>query len=169
MKHLTEKEITALGWELVKQYTHDQYHTNRYALGAMQLEFTYEGPDVSNISITMDGQNARPISYRQAKILTEVYAAKSTTPGYIIINAVRSFLQGVAASRTSARLPLLQDPQVDTCRTEDMITRITDEVVAMKAQVTRLELALVNEKILTQKLKDTNEQLEFQLRQILIS
>jgi hypothetical protein len=169
MKQLTEKEIAALGWELAKQYTHDQYHTNRYALGPMQVEFTYEGAEVSDISITIDEQNARPISYRQAKILTELYVEKSTPLVDRMIHAVRSFVHGMAASRTRAGLPLLQDPQVDTCPTEVIIARITDEVIAVKDQVKRLELALVNEKILTKKLKKANEALEFQLRQILIS
>ncbi len=40
---MTEEQIKELGWKLVKKYNHDQYHTNRYKLGCMEIEFTYDG------------------------------------------------------------------------------------------------------------------------------
>ena len=44
---MTEEQIKGLGWKLVKQYNHDQYNTNRYKLGCMEIEFTYEGKRVA--------------------------------------------------------------------------------------------------------------------------
>ena len=40
---MNENELKGLGFELTKKYEHDQYHTNRYARGVLEVEFTYEG------------------------------------------------------------------------------------------------------------------------------
>lgn len=57
----------------------------------------------------------------------------------------------------------------DTDEILQRIDKIKEQTKALIEHRDRLELALVNEKILTQKLKETNEALEFHLRQTLIS
>jgi len=43
LNRMTENELKGLGFELTQQYEHDQYHTNRYAKGVLEVEFSYEG------------------------------------------------------------------------------------------------------------------------------
>ena len=69
---MTEEQIKDLGWELVKQYDHDQYHTNRYKLGCMEIEFTYENAELLTCDLTISELNWMPISFNQAKLLTEL-------------------------------------------------------------------------------------------------
>ena len=38
---MSEQEVKEIGFELVKQYEHDQYNTNRYKKGMLEVEFTY--------------------------------------------------------------------------------------------------------------------------------
>ena len=69
---MTEEQIKELGWNLVKQYNHDQYHTNRYKLGCAEIEFTYEGKELITCDVTISELNCMPISFNQAKSLTEL-------------------------------------------------------------------------------------------------
>lgn len=69
---MTEEQIKELGWKLVKQYSHDQYHTNRYKLGCMEIEFTYEGKELLTHDVTIKELNCMPISFNQARMLTEL-------------------------------------------------------------------------------------------------
>ena len=70
---MTEQQLIELGWKLVKQYNHDEYHTNRYKLGDMEIEFTYEGEKLHTCDVTITELNCIPISLNQAKLLTEFY------------------------------------------------------------------------------------------------
>ena len=72
-KKMTEQQIKELGWKLVKEYDHDQYHTNRYKLGCMEIEFTYEGKELVSHDVTISELNCMPISFKQAKLLTELF------------------------------------------------------------------------------------------------
>lgn len=74
---MNEEQIKELGWKLVKQYNHDEYHTNRYKLGCMEIEFTYEGKDLHTCDVTISELNCMPISYNQAKLLTELIGHSS--------------------------------------------------------------------------------------------
>jgi hypothetical protein len=69
---MTEQQIKELGWELVKQYNHDQYHTNRYKLKCMEIEFTYEGEVLLTHDLTITELNYMSISLKQAKLLTQL-------------------------------------------------------------------------------------------------
>ena len=69
---ITEKQIKELGWKLVKQYKHDKYHTNMFQLGCMHIEFTYEGKELLTCDVSISELNCMPISFNQAKILTEL-------------------------------------------------------------------------------------------------
>tara|TARA_R110001632_G_scaffold137804_2_gene253436 strand:+ start:21185 stop:21406 length:222 start_codon:yes stop_codon:yes gene_type:complete len=39
---MTESSIEILGFDLVKRYNHDQFSTDRFQKGIIQVEFTYE-------------------------------------------------------------------------------------------------------------------------------
>ena len=69
---MTEEQIKELGWKLVKQYNSDQYHTNRYKLGCMEIEFTYKGKELLAHDLTISELNCMPISLNQAKMLSEL-------------------------------------------------------------------------------------------------
>lgn len=69
---MTEEQIKELGWKLVKQYNHDQYNTNRYKLGCMVINFTYEKKQLLTCDLTISELNCMPISFNQAKLLTEM-------------------------------------------------------------------------------------------------
>ncbi len=40
---ITELDLFLLGFQRVKQYVHDNYNTDRYRRGSIQVEFTYKG------------------------------------------------------------------------------------------------------------------------------
>lgn len=67
---MTEADLKALGWQLVKSYQHDQINTNRYKLGCMEIEFTYEGEGAVTTDLTISELNCMPINLHQAKLLT---------------------------------------------------------------------------------------------------
>lgn len=69
---MEENELIELGWKFVKTYTHDQYKTNRYKLGCMEIEFTYENKELLTCDVTISDLNCMPISLNQAKLLTEL-------------------------------------------------------------------------------------------------
>lgn len=70
---MTEEQIKELGWEFVIQYIHHPYHTNRYKLGCMEIEFTYEGKELLTHDVTIPELNCMPISFNQVKLLTEFF------------------------------------------------------------------------------------------------
>lgn len=72
LEQLTENKIKELGWKFTKTYTHDQYTTNRYGLGCMSIEFTYENEELFCVDVTITELNCMPISFNQAKLLTEL-------------------------------------------------------------------------------------------------
>lgn len=69
---IVESRIKEIGWKLVKQYSHDQYNTNRYKLGCMEIEFTYEGRDLLTCDLTISELNCMPISFDEIKKATEL-------------------------------------------------------------------------------------------------
>ncbi len=71
---MNENQLIELGWKLVHQYPHDQYHTNRYQLGCMEIEFTYEGEKLINKELTIREINTMQISNAQLKTLTKFFS-----------------------------------------------------------------------------------------------
>ena len=47
----TELELVALGFKCVNNYKHDQYNTNEYVKGILEIEFTYEGDLLVNVDV----------------------------------------------------------------------------------------------------------------------
>ena len=72
---MTEVQITELGFEFIKTYTHDEFKTNRYARGVLEVEFTYEGNKIRTVDLTISEINCMPISFEQMKLITEVLSS----------------------------------------------------------------------------------------------
>jgi hypothetical protein len=60
---MTEGQIKKLGFKLVKQYEHDQFNTNRYQKGLLEVEFTYEGEELKTTDLTIQEINCIPITF----------------------------------------------------------------------------------------------------------
>ena len=69
---MTEKEIKEIGFELVKQYNHDQFNTNRYQKGILEVEFTYENKQLVTVDLTMEEVNCLPITINELEQLNEI-------------------------------------------------------------------------------------------------
>ena len=70
LNRMTENELKGLGFELTQQYEHDQYHTNRYANGVLEVEFTYEGDKLLTCDLTISELNCKPVTLDDMKALT---------------------------------------------------------------------------------------------------
>ena len=69
---MTENELKGLGFELTKKYEHDKYHTNRYAKGILEVEFTYEGDKLLTCDLTISEMNCKPVTLDEMKALTPI-------------------------------------------------------------------------------------------------
>lgn len=70
---MTEEELKGLGFELTTKYKHDQYHTNRYAKGVLEVEFTYEGDELKTCDLTILECNCKPVTLEFMKVLTAIF------------------------------------------------------------------------------------------------
>lgn len=72
MDKMTEEQIKELDFELVRQYNHDQFHTNKYNKGALMVEFTYEGEALLTVDMTIEEVFCKPITLDQLKVLVPI-------------------------------------------------------------------------------------------------
>lgn len=72
IEDLTEYSIKFLGFELVKEYEHDQFFTNRYKKGCLVVEFTYDGGKLVSIDVTIDEVIGLPIDKNELKTLDKI-------------------------------------------------------------------------------------------------
>lgn len=69
---MTEQQIKGLGFKLVKQYEHNQYNTNRYELGNLEVEFTYEKQKLITCDLTIEEINCLPINKEELMQLNKI-------------------------------------------------------------------------------------------------
>lgn len=69
---MSEQEIKGIGFELTKQYTHDQFKTNRYKKGILEVEFTYEDKKLVTVELTMEEINCLPITKEELQQLNKI-------------------------------------------------------------------------------------------------
>ncbi|MDC9722391.1 MAG: hypothetical protein PSN34_06415 [Urechidicola sp.] len=69
---ITERELQGLGFELKKSFEHDQFITNRYVKGILQMEFTYEDDLLVSSDITIEEINCMQISLDEVKQLDKI-------------------------------------------------------------------------------------------------
>ena len=74
-KQINENELKLLGFELKQKYKHDQYHTNRYAKGVLEVEFTYEGDKLLSCDLTISDMNCKPVTLDEIKALSPILGA----------------------------------------------------------------------------------------------
>lgn len=70
--NITEEQIKTLGFEFVKTYNHDQFITNRYKRGLMEVEFTYEDSRLQTCDLTISELNCMPVDFEDIKKISEV-------------------------------------------------------------------------------------------------
>jgi len=69
---MTEEQLKGLGFKLTKQYEHDEFHTNRYAKGVLEVEFTYEAQQLVTCDLTISELNCKPVTFDEMKALTTI-------------------------------------------------------------------------------------------------
>jgi hypothetical protein len=69
---LTEDQIKELGFELSKEFPHDQYHTKRYTKGSLEVEFTYEGEKLVSCELTITEIMCKPVTFEEIKVITPI-------------------------------------------------------------------------------------------------
>lgn len=69
---MSEQEIKGIGFELTKQYTHDQFKTNRYQKGILEVEFTYKDKKLVTVDLTMEEINCLPITKEELQQLNKI-------------------------------------------------------------------------------------------------
>lgn len=69
---MTEKEIKEIGFTLVKTYNHDQFTTNRYQKGVLEVEFTYENKKLVTCDLTVEEINCLPITKIEIEQLNKI-------------------------------------------------------------------------------------------------
>jgi len=69
---VSEDQIKEIGFKLTDSYKHDHYHTNRYKLGCLEVEFTYEKTELLTCDLTISELNCMPISFNEIKQIAEL-------------------------------------------------------------------------------------------------
>jgi len=72
IEDLTEYSIKFLGFKLIKEYKHDQYFTNRYKKGCLEVEFTYDDKDLVSLDVTIYEVIGLPINKNKLKTLDNI-------------------------------------------------------------------------------------------------
>ena len=73
---ISEAQAKEIGYHLVKQFDHDQFKTNRYANGILEVEFTYEGGELVSFDLTIPEINSMEINMQDLKVLTQILTSK---------------------------------------------------------------------------------------------
>lgn len=69
---MKEEELKELGFKFVKRYDHNEFHTNRYEKGLLEVEFTYEGDKLLTCDLTISELNCVPVTLEDMKALTPI-------------------------------------------------------------------------------------------------
>jgi hypothetical protein len=72
MGNIKESEIKKIGFKLVKNYKHNQFETNRYELGLLEVEFTYLKSKLVTCDVTINDVNCVPVSIAEIVALNEI-------------------------------------------------------------------------------------------------
>ena len=69
---MTEQDIKEIGFNLVKQYQHDDFHTNRYRKGLIEVEFTYKNDELLTIDAAISEINCIPVNKSDLQTLDKI-------------------------------------------------------------------------------------------------
>lgn len=73
---MTEKEAIKLGFEFVKTYNHDDYRTNRFVNGVIELEFTYLQDKLVTADVTIEEINCMEVNREKLYMLNKLLNGK---------------------------------------------------------------------------------------------
>ena len=73
---MTEQDIKKIGFKLIKQYEHDQFNTNRYKKGILEVEFTYQEGKTVMHDLTIEEVNCLPIGKTELQQLDKILNKK---------------------------------------------------------------------------------------------
>lgn len=69
---ISETQIEEIGFKHTDSFMHDHYHTNRYKLGCLEVEFTYKREKLLTCELTISELNGMPVSFNEIKRITEL-------------------------------------------------------------------------------------------------
>lgn len=69
---MTEEQLKGLGFVMTKQYKHDEFVTNRYTNGVLEVEFTYGWEGLKTVELTISEVNCKPVNFEEMKALTPI-------------------------------------------------------------------------------------------------
>ena len=69
---MNEKQLKELGFDLIRQYEHDEFWTKRYENGNLEVELTYEGNTLRTCELTISEINCRYVTLAELKVLTPI-------------------------------------------------------------------------------------------------
>lgn len=69
---MTEEQLKGLGFEMTKQYQHDEFVTKRYTKGVLEVEFTYALEGLKTVDLTISEVNCKPVNLAEMKALTPI-------------------------------------------------------------------------------------------------
>lgn len=69
---MTEEQLKGLGFEMTKQYEHDEFVTKRYTKGVLEVEFTYGWEGLKTVDLTVSEVNCKPVTLAEMKALTPI-------------------------------------------------------------------------------------------------
>jgi len=69
---MTEEQLKGLGFEMTKQYEHNESVTKRYTKGVLEVEFTYGWEGLKTVDLTISEVNCKPVTLAEMKALTPI-------------------------------------------------------------------------------------------------
>lgn len=71
---MKEEDLIKLGFKFHSRYEHDDFYTNRYVKGILQVEFTYTATNKQiSTDVTIEEINCMPITLEEIKVLIPVF------------------------------------------------------------------------------------------------
>ena len=69
---MNEQDAINLGFEFVKTYNHDEYRTNRFVNGVIELEFTYIDKNLVSSDVTIQEINCMEVNKEKLYMLNKL-------------------------------------------------------------------------------------------------
>lgn len=70
---MTEQQLIEIGFKLDESYNHDEFNTNRFSKGVLEVEFTYCQGKLLTHELTIKELNSLPVDLEDIKALDAVF------------------------------------------------------------------------------------------------